>query len=60
MEESKEELDESKEGVEESKEEVEESKEEVEEQACRWEAGKHKPSPRNRGCQWHFSPGKGM
>ena len=45
----------------EESEELEESKEvdeAVEEQGCKWEAGKHKPSPRRRGCQWHFSPGK--
>ena len=37
-----------------------EADEVVEEQGCRWEAGKHKPSPRSKGCQWHFSPGKRM
>jgi hypothetical protein len=42
--------------VAEEEESKEVEREEVEEQACRWEAGKHKPSPRSRGCQWHFSP----
>ena len=35
-----------------------EEADEVDEHGWRCDAGKHKPSPRNKGWRWHLSPGQ--